>query len=76
MTALPLVIDPKKILKNAKIEANHKFRYPCILGRDIINELPKLKNNLDDMKEAVNTMTNEVKSYFSKINREKFQKKF
>ena len=34
-------------------------------------ELPKLKTHLDNMKEAINTVTNEVKCYFSKINREK-----
>ena len=41
------------------------------LGRDLINELPKLKTNLDNMKEPVDTMTNEVKFYLSKINRER-----
>ena len=72
ITESQLVIYPNKILKNTKIIAtNHNSRYPCVLVRDLINELPKTKTHLDNMKETVNTVTNEVKSYFLKRNREK-----
>ena len=66
-----MIIDPDQIANDIKIIAtNHNSKYPCILGRDLINETPKLKTHLDNMKEAVNKMTQEVKSYFAKINRE------
>ena len=46
ITVSQLVIDTNKILKNVKIIAtSHNSRYPCILGRDLINELPKLKTH-------------------------------
>ena len=43
ITVSQLIIDPNKILRNAKLIAtNHNSKYPCILGRDLINEIPKL----------------------------------
>ena len=72
ITVSQLIINPNKILKSAKLIAtNHTSKYPCILGTDLINDIPKLKSHLYNIKDAVNSITNEVKSYFSKINREK-----
>ena len=60
-------MDTNKILKNVKIIAtNHNSRYPCIIGRDLINELTKLKTHLENMKEGVNTMSIEIYSNFQK----------
>ena len=65
VTVSQLIIDPNNILENAKIIAtNHNSKYPCILGRDLINKMHKLKEHLENIKDAINSITNEVKSYF------------
>ena len=51
VTISQCIIDTKFILKDIQVIAtNQNSRYDCILGRDLINKILQLKNQMDEMK--------------------------
>ena len=58
------IVDPQTILRDIGIiVTDHSATHECLLGRDILYQLPKLREHMEAMKKAVNSWSTHLDDF-------------
>ena len=58
------IVDPQTILRDIEIiVTDHSATHECLLGRDILYRVPKLREHMEAMKRAVNSWSNQLDDF-------------